>query len=241
MGVALERTAERRGNYLLATLDHDERRRLEPLVERVHLEHKDPLATRGERIAHVYFPVDTVTSTLMELPEGDTVEVGLMGAEGMTGLSLLYGESLSNTTVIAQIPGSADRIAADDFVREVVERPGALYKLLLRYANVFMAMIAQAAACNASHSIEQRSARWIALSHDRVGRDSFPVTHEYLALMLGVRRASVTGAMNVLRLAGAIEYGRGHIVVRDREQLVNAACGCYPAMAAMTDSLFEAR
>jgi CRP-like cAMP-binding protein len=238
--MALEPSDGRRRNFLLATLDGDERRRIEPLFQRVHLDHKEALAVRGEPIRALYFPVDCVTSTLMELPEGDTVEVGMMGAEGFTGLSLLSGEARSGTTVIAQIPGTAERISAPDFVREVVERGGPFYQLLLRYANVFMSLVAQNAACNASHSIEQRCGRWIALSEDRVGRDHFPITHEYLALMLGVRRASVTGAMNALRLAGAIEYERGHIHVLDGATLRRAACGCYAVMRAMAESLFAA-
>ncbi|MBV8299650.1 MAG: Crp/Fnr family transcriptional regulator [Candidatus Eremiobacteraeota bacterium] len=238
--MAAEPSDGRRRNYLLSTLEGDERRRIEPLLERVHLGHKTVLAARGEPIEALYFPVNCVTSTLMELPEGDTVEVGMMGAEGVTGLSLIYGEPRSGTTVIVQVPGAAERIAARDFVREVVEPGGSFYRLLLRYSNLFMSLVAQNAACNASHNVEQRCARWLALSEDRVRQDRFPITHEYLALMLGVRRASVTGAMNALRLTGALEYDRGQIHVLNRETLVRASCGCYAVMAAMTDALIEA-
>ena len=173
-----------------------------------------------------------MTSTLLELPDGESIEVGLMGAEGLTGLNLLYGVARSNTTVIAQIPGSAVRMPAPVFVREVVRLGGPAYQLMLRYAHAFNEMVAEVAACNASHSVEQRCARWILLAHDRVGRDSFPLTHEYLALMLGVRRASVSSAASLLRMVGAIDYSRGHVNVTDRERLISAACGCYGAMVA---------
>ncbi|MBV9439182.1 MAG: Crp/Fnr family transcriptional regulator [Candidatus Eremiobacteraeota bacterium] len=219
-----------RENLLIGRLTASERERLDPLLRPVGLEPRQVLARHREPIAHVYFPVDAVTSTLMELPDGESIEVGLMGAEGVTGLSLLYREALSNTTVVTQIPGRALCIEADAFVREVVDYGGEFYFLLLRYANVFMEMIAQVAACNASHSVEQRCARWILLAHDRVGRDRFPLTHEFLAIMLGVRRASVTGAASGMRAAGAIEYERGEVHVLDRDKLEVFSCSCYVAL-----------
>lgn len=229
-----------RENRLLGSLDPIERARLAPFVERVYLELHQILASQHQPIEHVYFPVRAVTSTLLELIDGETVEVGLMGTEGVTGLSLLYGVRRSNTTVIAQIPGTADRIPAKVFIHEIVERGGPFYRLLLRYANAFMEMIAQVGACNVSHSIEQRCARWILLAHDRVDQDTFPLTHEYLALMLGVRRAGVSGAANTLRAFGAIGYGRGHIQVLDREKLQQLSCPCYVAMVATMDMVFAA-
>lgn len=221
-----------RENFLLAMLSPDEHARLAPFFEYVQLASHQTMATQHQPIAHVYFPIDAVLSTLMELPDGESIEVGLMGAEGLSGLSLLFGVSRSTTTVIAQIPGAAVRIPASVFVREVVERGGPFYRMLLRYANAFTEMIAEVAACNASHSVEQRCARWILLAHDRIGQNSFPLTHEYLALMLGVRRASVSSAASLLRMSGAIDYSRGHILVRDRDRLFAAACGCYGAMVA---------
>ncbi|HEY6235088.1 MAG TPA: Crp/Fnr family transcriptional regulator [Candidatus Elarobacter sp.] len=222
---------------MLAALGHDERTRLAPHFERVELKRGQELAGYRAPIRHAYFPVDAVTSTLMELPDGESVEVGLMGTEGVTGLSLLYGERDSNTTVVAQVPGSADRIAADVFAREVVACGGPFYRLLLRYANAFMEMMAQAGACNGSHTVEQRFARWLLLTHDRVGTDYVPLTQEYFALMLGVRRASVSGAAQFLRMNGAIEYHRGHVQVRDRSKLLEATCGCYFAMVETMERL----
>jgi CRP-like cAMP-binding protein len=195
----------------------------------------------GEPIERVVFPIDAVTSTLMELPEGESIEVGLMGAEGFVGLSLLYDEAIASTTVIIQIPGNGFEMRTADFAREVVQRDGEAYRLLLRYANRFFAVVAQVAACNASHSVEERLARWTLLVHDRVGRDRFPLTHEFLALMLGVRRAGVSQAASALRLAGAIDYTRGEMSVGDRKLLEKASCGCYQAITNTLESLFSDR
>ncbi|HEX3467676.1 MAG TPA: Crp/Fnr family transcriptional regulator [Candidatus Elarobacter sp.] len=229
-----------RQNRLLGSLDGIERARLAPFIERVDLDSHQVLSSPQQPIEGVFFPVEAVASTLLELVDGQTVEVGLMGAEGMTGLSLLFGVRRSNTTVVAQMPGTADRMPARAFTCEVVERGGPFYRLLLRYANGFMEMTAQIGACNASHSIEQRCARWILLAQDHVGGDTFPLTHEYLALMLGVRRAGVSGAASALRAIGAIDYGRGHIEVIDRARLLQATCPCYAAMVTTMNAVFAA-
>lgn len=217
---------------LLASLHADDRARLEGSLDQVFLCHGAVLATRHEPIEHVYFPIDALGSTVIELEEGDSVEVGVIGTEGMSGLSLLYGQTLSMATVVAQIAGNAYRMSATAFLRDVVERGGAPYRRLLGYANAFGEMMAQGAACNATHSVEQRCARWILQAHDRVPSDTLPLTHEYLGIMLGVRRASVSAAANLLRLAGAIHYGRGDVKVLDRDKLLEAACTCYRAMDA---------
>jgi len=226
-------------NRLLDTLSQEEGTRLAPFLERVRVELRQTLSTAGEPIQQVYFPVDSVTSTLMELPEGETVEVGLMGAEGVVGLSLLYGQKIANTTVIVQVPGDAVRIRADHLVREVIEPSTPFHRQLLRYANVFLAMVAQNAGCNASHSVEQRLSRWLLLIHDRVRRDTFPLTHEFAAIMLGVRRASVTQVANTLRNAGAIDYRSGQLKIVDRATLEASACGCYEVIHDLSESIFE--
>ena len=225
-------------NRLLDALSRRERDRVAPFIETVSLVSRETLQTEGEAIRYAVFPTNAVTSTLMELPEGDSVEVGLMGAEGVVGLELLYGQRYANATVIVQIPGDGVRIEADVFEREVVKNGGEFHRLLLRYANMFSAMVAQGAACNASHAIEQRLARWILLVHDRVGAAEFPLTHEFIALMLGVRRASVSEAASRLRLAGAIDYRTRTIRVSDRSALELASCGCYAVMQRLSDNIF---
>jgi len=227
-----------RQSRLIEALSPRERARVAEFIEPVELKARDVLESEGEPIRYAVFPANAVTSTLMELPEGDTVEVGLMGAEGVVGLALLYGQRITNNTVIVQIPGDGVRIAADVFAREVVQHGGEFYRLLLRYANMFSAMVAQGAACNASHAVDQRLARWILQVHDRVERPQFPLTHEFIALMLGVRRASVSEAASRLRQAGAIDYRVGHIRVTDRDALEPAACGCYAVMRRFSEKIF---
>jgi CRP-like cAMP-binding protein len=227
-----------RHSRLIEALSPRERARVAPLIEPVDLKIRDVLDREGEPIRYAVFPTNAVTSTLMQLPEGDSVEVGLMGAEGVVGLSLLYGERIANATVIVQIPGDGVRIPADVFARHVVQHGGEFHRLLLRYAHMFSAMVAQGAACNASHGIEQRLARWILQVHDRVSAPQFPLTHEFIALMLGVRRASVSEAASRLRQAGAIDYRTGHVRVTDRDALERASCGCYAVMQTFTEKIF---
>lgn len=228
-------------NLLIASIPAGERERLEPYFEEVDLPMRTMLCTTGVEISHAVFPHDAVTSTLMELPEGDAVEVGLMGAEGVVGLDLLYGARTSVTTVTVQIPGRAVRIEAEPFLREVVKKRSGFYDLLLRYSRIFYGMVAQSGACNGSHALEQRLARWLLMIHDRVHRDQFPLTHEFAAYMLGVRRATVSEAANGLRLAGAIDYERGEMRVVDRPRLEASSCGCYRVMVDLEAALFGSR
>jgi len=227
-----------RQSRLIEALSPAERARVAPFLEPVELNVKDVLDSEGRPTRYATFPANAVTSTLMELPEGDTVEVGLMGAEGVVGLSMIYGQRIASATVIVQIAGHGMRIDADTFVREVVQHGGEMYRLLLRYANMFGAMVAQGAACNASHGIEQRLARWILQVHDRVGAAEFPLTHEFIGLMLGVRRATVSEAASRLRQGGAIDYRTRSIRVTDRKALEQAACGCYAVMRAFAENTF---
>ena len=226
-------------NRLLATLNEAEHARIAPYLDEVRMELRTNLSRADEPMRYAYFPHDAVASVLIDVDEGELVEVGLVGAEGIVGLSLLYGEPAAQTTVIVQIPGRVSRIPADVLVREVVTPATPFFRLLLRYANRFMVMTAQSGACNASHGAQQRLARWMLLMQDRVGRSHFPLTQEFAALMLGVRRATVTEAASSLRLAGAIDYQHGEIMIRDRAILETAACGCYPVMRRLMEEMVE--
>jgi CRP-like cAMP-binding protein len=214
-------------NRLLAGLPAEERERLAPFLETVALEFNQVLVEFDHRIEHVSFLDTVVTSTVVRTPDGDTIEVGLMGAEGFVGLSLLYGVERSNGTVVVQLPGRASRMRAADFNRHVRGSGGPCLELLLRYANFFQVMVQQHAACNAAHNIEARMCRWILLTHDRVEGDRFPLTHEYLALMLGVRRPTVTDIAIKLKEEGLVGYTRGDFTVTDRRALEDRACVCY--------------
>lgn len=221
------RTRAVTGNKLLSCFPAEERERLEPYLERVSLEFNQVLVEFDHPIEHVYFLDGAVTSTVVRTPHGDTIEVGLMGAEGFVGLSLLYGVENSNGTVVVQLPGQALRMKAEDFKRHVKERGGPSLELLLRYTNFFQVMVQQHAACNVTHRIEERMCRWMLLTHDRVGGDEFPLTQEYLSLMLGVRRPTVSEIAQKLKEEGLINYTRGNLTVTDRRGLEARSCECY--------------
>lgn len=175
---------------------------------------------------HVYFPLSCVVSIVNKINGNSTVEVGTVGNEGMAGLVIfLDGETTPNWTLV-QVPGKMARLRVDEF-RKLVDGSPALRTLLNRYTLAFLAQVSQTAACNRSHNIDERCARWLLMTHDRVSSDTFQLTHEFLAYMLGVRRAGVTVAAGILQKAGLISYKRGKITIVDRERLEEAACDCY--------------
>ena len=176
---------------------------------------------------YVYFPVrGTVVSFLALTGGGGAVEAGVVGCEGVVGLPVLLGAGTTPHRGVCQVAGAAWQPRAADF-RAEAGRAGPLHGALLRYAHAFLVQVAQGAGCNLAHPVEQRSARWLLLVHDRVDGDEFFLTQEFLAQMLGVRRASVGDVMGRLREAGAVVYARGQIAVRDRAALEAAACACY--------------
>ncbi len=224
---------------LLSSFPDAEYDRIAPLLEQRELRQGQVLLTQGDAIDAVYFPESCVTSTVVTAPDGTTIEVGLMGYEGLVGLSLLMGAVRSNTTVVVQIPGTANCMSAVDFMEHIVRPHGESYTLLLRYIDVFMAMVAQTAACNSLHTIDQRLARWILMTHDRVRRADMPLTQEFIAYMLGVRRASVSIAAASLQSLSLIQYSRGHIKVLDRERLEEQSCPCYEIVRKLSDTLLD--
>jgi CRP-like cAMP-binding protein len=223
---------------LVTSVSENERNRLAAHMETVYLEQGQTLLNAGEAIEHVWMPHDCITSTVVDTPEGQTIEVGLMGLDGMVGLSLIFGQRVSNTTVLVQIPGHATRMSASDFTEHVVQPRGEMYEAVLRYADAFMAMVAQTAACNSLHTVDQRLARWILMTQDRLPTNELGLTQEFLAYMLGVRRASVSMAAGALQDAQLIRYSRGHITVLDRLGLEKATCRCYGIVRSITDRLY---
>ena len=160
-------------NKLLARLPIEERERLAPYLKPVHLYFGQQLVEFDYPIEYVYFLGTAVTSTIVQTPHGETLEVGIMGAEGFVGLSLLYGVECSNGTVVVQVSGNALRMSASDFLKHVKSKDGPCLDVLLRYANFFQVMVQQHAACNAAHKIEERMCRWILLTQDRTGNNGF--------------------------------------------------------------------
>jgi CRP-like cAMP-binding protein len=224
-------------NRLLAALPAAELARLWPRLERVELEFGKTLYTPEEPISSVYFPETGYLSRLAPMEDGDSAEIGLVGPEGMTGMSLLLGADRENFEMLVQVPGTAMRMGAAGF-RAALDDIPSLGPLLHRYVLAHFEQVARTGACNGRHDINQRLARWLLMSHDRVEGDEFPMTHEFMSMMLGVRRAGVTVAASALQKAGLIRYVKGRMVVTDRPGLEAATCECYGMARRAHDSLF---
>jgi CRP-like cAMP-binding protein len=216
---------------LLAGLPPEEYERLLPALELVELDLKQVLYEPGERITHVYFPVDALVSLLNVLSDGAAVETGMAGRDGMVGLPLFLGVPTTDRRAVCQRAGSAWRLRADAFLA-LVRVGGELPSRLLRYAQAVLRAAAQTAACNRLHPVEDRCARWLLTAADHIGEDLFPMTQQFMAEMLGVRRASVVVVLGTLAQAGLIENGYGTVAITDRAGLEDAACECYRMLRA---------
>jgi hypothetical protein len=194
--------------------------------ELVTVESKEILFEPEERLEFVHFPEDCVISLVTMMADGDQVEAMTVGNDGFSGITVFHGVETSPNRGIGQISGIARRLSVTDF-RELTSECASLHRLLHCYSEFVYETVAQSAACNRLHVIEQRCARWLLMSQDRVGRPSFDLTQEFLAEMLGVRRPGVTVAMGILEKAGLIAHSRGNITVVDRAGLERAACECY--------------
>jgi CRP-like cAMP-binding protein len=210
------------GNNLLDTLPTESLERLQRHFEPVALTIGEPL----HAVEHVYFPIAGMISVVATMADGASVEIGIVGREGMHSVSAFLSEDMPSQTAMVQLPGRALRLKTG-LLRQEMQVEAALQKLLLRYTQAVLSAVAQSAACNRLHLLEQRCARWLLACHDRAGGDAFPMTHEFLAMMLGVRRPGVTLAARSLREDGLITYNHGTLTVEDREGLEAAACECH--------------
>jgi CRP-like cAMP-binding protein len=224
-------------NRLLRALSPAERQPLLLALELVALRMRERLIEPNVPIPFVYFPLHGVVSLISTLGDGTQVEVATIGNEGLIGLPLVLYANTIPFTAFVQVPGEALRIDAAVFGRLLPEGTGALHQLLYRYSLALFNQLAQHVVCNRLHRIAQRCARWLLLTHDRVGRDEFPLTHEFLALMLGARRASVTEVAGRLQKAGLIRYRLGIVRVLDRAGLEAASCECYGVIKQEYDRL----
>jgi len=215
-------------NHLIALLPAKERARLLALCEPVDLVLADVLCQSGMPMLHVYFPIDSFVSLLTLIDDKPVLEVGMVGREGMAGAHLALGVRTTPLQVLVQGAGSALRIGAAAFQKELVQS-AALERTVKLYLYVLMAQQASSAACLRFHQIGPRLARWLLMTQDRAHASQFRVTQEFLAYMLGVRRVGVTEAASELQRAGLIEYTRGELSVLDRTGLKAAACSCYAA------------
>lgn len=223
-------------NRLLRQLPREDYAHLLPRLVPVRLRLKDVLVDVDAPIADVYFVRDGVCSVLSSERVDGPIEVGTVGREGFVGLPVLNGVETTPYRVIVQVAGHGWRLRGDLFREAVDERP-ALRRLLLRYSQYYTDQIVLSASCNRLHTLEERCARWLLMTHDRVEGDQFEITHEFLAQMLGVRRAGVTVAMGTLQAQGVVRYMRGRVVVLDRGRLEAGSCGCYRITRASLERL----
>jgi CRP-like cAMP-binding protein len=221
-------------NLILLGLPAGELNAVAKKMEFVELPTHTVLHEAGEPLAYSYFVNSGLASVLNVMSDGKSVEVGLAGKEGFVGLPLVVGLSTSPTQVIMQVEGSAYQIAAADF-KEILSHSPALEKSLNRYAQSLGMQAIHVAACNRLHEVDERLARWLLMSQDRLGGDVVPLTQEFLAHMLGTRRASVTVAAGILQKAGFITYNRGSVRIDDRSGLEDAACECYASIKQQTE------
>lgn len=215
-------------NHLIALLPRRDRVSLLAACEMVQLDLGTVLCEPSEQTRHVYFPNDCFISLVSAIEGEPGIEVGMVGREGMLGAQLALGVSAIPLHALVQGAGTARRITAARFRREI-SISKALQLTLNRYVYVLMAQLATSAACTRFHNIEPRLARWLLMTQDRAHADSFQLTHEFLAHMLGVRRVGITRAASDLQRHGLIRYRRGNITVLDRAGLEAAACSCYAA------------
>ena len=231
-------TDRRPKNHLLGALPAKDFRRLLPYLTTVPIRLKQVLHTPGEPIRAVYFLNGGVASIVTMLSDGTMVEATTVGNEGMLGIeAFLSVDAVAPGTTVMQVPDTdAEMLSVVDFRREVAAR-GALHDLMGRYTQVLIAQLMQSTACRVRHQVQQRCARWLLMTHDRMHEQDFNLSHEFLAVMLGVRRPTVSIAAAALQEAGLIRYTHGWVTVRNRKGLKTASCECYSSIRAHFDRL----
>jgi CRP-like cAMP-binding protein len=213
-------------NRILNALPRAEYERISAFLEPVEMSLGEILYRPNEPISHVYFPNTGTVSIVNTFADGKGVEVSMVGNEGMFGVCVFLGSVTSPLEAVVQLPGNALRMRSD-LLKEEFKRGGQLQDLLLRYTQAFIIQIAQTAACNRAHPIDGRLARWLLMSQDRAQACDLQVTHEFIAVMLGTRRAGVSEAAAKLQDEGLIKYRRGQVKVLDRRKLETQSCECY--------------
>jgi CRP-like cAMP-binding protein len=223
-------------NRLLASLPVKDYERLLPHLQNTSLSSHEVLHETGETVEYVYFPNDAIITLLSSVSRNSTVEVGLVGREGMVGVSILFGSKVTPYQVVALAPGGVMRMKAEVLKREF-KRSSSLQDVLLPYAQAVLTQNAQSASCHRYHTPQERLCRLLLMIEDRAGADEFRATHEFMAQMLGTRRATVTEAAHDLQQKGLIAYRRGLVKVLNRQALEKAACSCYRIIREQFDEL----
>ena len=223
---ASRKAADPHANRLLGLLPPRDYERLRPYLQRLPLTYRQSLYRAHKPLGFVYFFETGVGSLVNTMANGDASEVGTIGNEGVVGLPLLLGDDRAPTSVYVQVPGAGLRMKASLFKKELA-RSASMRAVMHRYAHAFFNQVAQSAACNQFHSLEQRCCRWLLMTHDRMQSDEFLLTQEFLAMMLGVQRTGVTAAAGALQRSGLINYKRGNVTIIDRRSLIRRSCECY--------------
>ncbi len=231
--------ADLQRNHLLSLLRPESQQRLQPLLTVVDVDFGEYVSRANQPNSTVYFPLSCVTSSLKTTEDGITMEMATVGHEGFVGLSLLFGAEQEPMDSIAQIDGEALSMSAKDFLHTIEDATIGLREILMLYAQALLSQVVQNAACNRAHSIEQRCARWILMTHERTRKDSFILGHLFIAYMLVIPEAAVTGAMETLVQAHLITYTRNRIHILNREQLEKASCECYGVIKRGYDRLLD--
>ncbi|CAH1199621.1 cAMP-binding proteins - catabolite gene activator and regulatory subunit of cAMP-dependent protein kinases [Candidatus Nitrotoga sp. BS] len=212
-------------NNLLSMLTDEEYQVLLPRLELVHLSLKEILSQKNTRIEYILFPCTTVLSVLSYMADGSAIEISAVGNEGFTGMEILINSTHAVETTICQVAGSSLRMRVSDF-KAAISGDTPLRRITERYAHTYMNQMAQSIVCNRLHTLEQRFARRLLITHDRVEGNTFFLTQEFLAGMLGVCRPSVSVVANEFQERGLIRYSRGHLRILDRARLEQVACEC---------------
>jgi CRP-like cAMP-binding protein len=223
-------------NHLLDALPAADFERIASNLELIPLKLGDVLYESGSRLRHVYFPTTAIISLLYVMEDGASAEIAIVGNEGILGISLFMGGDTTPSRAVVQSAGHGFRLKAD-MLKAEFGRFGPTMHLLLRYTQALITQMAQTAVCNRHHSVDQQLCRWLLLSLDRLGSNELSMTQELIANMLGVRREGVTEAAGKLQKAGLIRYGRGKIVVLDREGMEARCCECYQVVKTEFDRL----
>jgi CRP-like cAMP-binding protein len=227
-------------NRIIAALSETGRRSLRGSLERMETKRGQVLSAAGSTISHFYFVESGMISLVRWMRNGEGVEISAIGPEGIAPPGALFEFERAVLESIVQIPGFVLRIRRDD-LRKRLSRDRELFNLLRSYAAAALSQLAQTAACNILHPVEERCCRWLLMAHDSVRSDNFQLTHEFLGMMLGVRRATVSVAAEALQRAGLIQYSHGNLTITNRVALERAACECYATTRSEFEDLFAAR
>ncbi|MDQ4120610.1 MAG: Crp/Fnr family transcriptional regulator [Acidobacteriota bacterium] len=223
---AKEKAEQQPGNELLLSLPVDVFLKLQPAMQKVVFERGQTIYDIGDTFDFVYFPIDLVASRLCLMEDGAMIEVGVVGREGLVGISSMMGAATANCLTIAETGGTAIRVRTK-LLRDIFRQNQKLQRILLNYYSDFLTQVSQRAACRCRHTVAQQLCTWLLLVHDRASSNDLALTQETIANRLGARRASVTVALNELEKNGCVQSRRGHIIISNRRGLENCACECY--------------